>query len=251
MLAAAGGVCHNELLEWAKFHFGDSLWACKGDVPALPPCKLTGSEIRVRADSGAAGAPRNSYRSRFLGTPRHTHGLMVANTLIGHWDRSFGGGMNLSCKLVQLTCHDNLCHSFQSFDTSYTDTGLWGLYMVGEQAAVADTLHTVHKERMRLCTAVSESEVARAKNLLKTEGGCCSLKDQLQFVKTSLGRCYAVMGEFPSPSLKQGLMLWTRRWFEACVPSIYDKSPAIAALGPIECLSDFNQICTNMLWTRD
>lgn len=71
--------------------------------------------------------------------------LMVANTLIGNWDRSFGGGMNLSSKLAQLTCHGNLCHSFQSFNTSYTDTGLWGIYMVCEPATVADMLHVVQK----------------------------------------------------------------------------------------------------------
>lgn len=53
---------------------------------------------------------------------------------------------NLSSKLAQLACHGNLCHSFQSFNTSYTDTGLWGLYMVCEQATVADMLSAVQKE---------------------------------------------------------------------------------------------------------
>lgn len=53
---------------------------------------------------------------------------------------------NLSSKLAQLTCHGNLCHSFQSFNTSYTDTGLWGIYMVCEPATVADMLHVVQKE---------------------------------------------------------------------------------------------------------
>ena len=53
---------------------------------------------------------------------------------------------NLSSKLAQLTCHGNLCHSFQSFNTSYTDTGLWGIYMVCEPATIADMLHVVQKE---------------------------------------------------------------------------------------------------------
>uniref|UniRef100_A0A8I6GCU4 Mitochondrial-processing peptidase subunit beta n=1 Tax=Rattus norvegicus TaxID=10116 RepID=A0A8I6GCU4_RAT len=167
VLAAAGGVCHNELLELAKFHFGDSLCAHKGDVPALPPCKFTGSEIRVRDDKMPLAHLAVAIEAVGWTHP-DTICLMVANTLIGNWDRSFGGGMNLSSKLAQLTCHGNLCHSFQSFNTSYTDTGLWGLYMVCEQATVADMLHAVQKEWMRLCTAVSESEVARAKNLLKT-----------------------------------------------------------------------------------
>ncbi|OWK18214.1 hypothetical protein Celaphus_00009320, partial [Cervus elaphus hippelaphus] len=122
VLAAAGGVSHDELLELAKFHF-----------------------VAVEAVGWAHP---------------DTICLMVANTLIGNWDRSFGGGMNLSSKLAQLTCHGSLCHSSQSFDTSYTDTGLWGIFMVCEPATVADMLRVVQKEWMRLCTSVTESEAA-------------------------------------------------------------------------------------------
>ena len=51
--------------------------------------------------------------------------LMVANTLIGSWDRSHGGGSNLASNLASVSAGSNLCHSFQSFNTCYTDTGLW------------------------------------------------------------------------------------------------------------------------------
>lgn len=123
------------------------------------------------------------------------------------------GLQNLSSKLAQMACQGNLCHSFQSFNTCYTDTGLWGLYMVCEPSTINDMMHftqmewSVHVQtlkrhslsdtlqsslrsrsktiitpcvmrsgglmslvpvRMSLCTSVTESEVARAKNLLKT-----------------------------------------------------------------------------------
>jgi processing peptidase subunit beta len=54
--------------------------------------------------------------------------LMLANTLIGSWDRSHGGGSNLASRLAANCATGNLCHSFQSFNTSYTDTGLWYFY---------------------------------------------------------------------------------------------------------------------------
>ena len=38
---------------------------------------------------------------------------------------------------------------------------------------------------------------------------------------------------------------------EVCTKYIYDKSPAVAAVGPIEQLPDFNQICSNMRWLHD
>lgn len=104
--------------------------------------------------------------------------LMVANTLIGNWDRSFGAGVvsistmhacfglgkqfevvvsfistslfvlpqNLSSRLAQMVCQGNLCHSFQSFNTCYTDTGLWGIYMVCEPSTLSDMVHFTQME---------------------------------------------------------------------------------------------------------
>lgn len=250
VLAAAGGVCHNELLELAKFHFGDSLCSHKGAIPALPPCKFTGSEIRVRDDKMPLAHLAIAVEAVGWAHP-DTICLMVANTLIGNWDRSFGGGMNLSSKLAQLTCHGNLCHSFQSFNTSYTDTGLWGLYMVCEQATVADMLHVVQNEWKRLCTDVTESEVARAKNLLKTN--MLLQLDGSTPICEDIGRqmlCYN--RRIPIPELEARIdAVDAETVRRVCTKYIHDKSPAIAALGPIERLPDFNQICSNMRWIRD
>ena len=58
--------------------------------------------------------------------------LMVANTIIGSWDRTHGGGANLASNLASYSAQSNLCHSFQSFNTCYKDTGLWGIYFVCE-----------------------------------------------------------------------------------------------------------------------
>lgn len=51
--------------------------------------------------------------------------LMVANTAIGSWDRSYGGGTNYMNRFASNVSSENMCHSFQAFNTCYTDTGLW------------------------------------------------------------------------------------------------------------------------------
>lgn len=61
-----------------------------------------------------------------------------------------------------------LCHSYQSFNTCYKDTGLWGIYFVCDPAKCEAMVHSICKEWMRLCQNVTEAEVNRAKNLLKT-----------------------------------------------------------------------------------
>lgn len=62
--------------------------------------------------------------------------LMVANTIIGSWDRSQGGGNNNANRLARFADSLDLCHSFQSFNTCYKDTGLWGAYFVCDKMKI-------------------------------------------------------------------------------------------------------------------
>ena len=48
--------------------------------------------------------------------------LMIANTLIGSWDRSMGGAGNNSSNLARWCQTNNFCNSFQSFNTCYKVT---------------------------------------------------------------------------------------------------------------------------------
>uniref|UniRef100_A0A8C8RUU8 Mitochondrial-processing peptidase subunit beta n=1 Tax=Pelusios castaneus TaxID=367368 RepID=A0A8C8RUU8_9SAUR len=249
VLAAAGGVSHDELLDLANYHFGNLPSAQEGGMPALPPCRFTGSEIRIRDDQMPFAHIAIAVEAVGWSHP-DTIPLMVANTLIGNWDRSFGGGVNLSSKLAQIAYHDNLCHSFQSFNTCYTDTGLWGLYMICEPSTVQDMVHFVQREWVRLCTSVTESEVARAKNLLKTN--MLLQLDGSTPICEDIGRqmlCYN--RRIPIPELEARIEAIDAQCIrEVCTRYIYDKSPAITALGPIEQFPDYNRIRSGMYWLR-
>jgi hypothetical protein len=90
---------------------------------------VTGSEIRVRDDSMPLAHIAIAVEA--CGWPDSDNiPLMVANTIIGAWDRSQGGGTNNASRLATAATESNLAHSFQSFNTCYTDTGLWGIYFV-------------------------------------------------------------------------------------------------------------------------
>ena len=54
------------------------------------------------------------------------------------------------------------------------DTGLWGVYFVCDKLNLENMIYNIQMEWMRLCTTVSDFEVQRAKDLLKTnlEGTC-------------------------------------------------------------------------------
>lgn len=48
------------------------------------------------------------------------------------------------------------------------DTGLWGIYFVCDPMQCDDMTSYIQHEWMKLCTSVTEKDVARAKNILKT-----------------------------------------------------------------------------------
>lgn len=75
---------------------------------------------------------------------------------------------NTGSRLAQKSAQHHLCHSFQAFNTCYADTGLWGVYFVTDKMKIDDFMISLQEEWMRLCTSVTEAEVARAKNLLRT-----------------------------------------------------------------------------------
>jgi processing peptidase subunit beta len=89
VVAGAGGVPHDELVKLTKQYFGKiSHKYTQSEIPELPaPCRFTGSELRVRDDSlplaHIAIAVEGCGWKDADNIP-----LMVANTLIGSWDRS-------------------------------------------------------------------------------------------------------------------------------------------------------------------
>ncbi|XP_077982614.1 mitochondrial-processing peptidase subunit beta-like [Glandiceps talaboti] len=249
VLAASGGINHDELVKLASQNLGYLGTEYENEIPVLPPCRFTGSEIRVRDDSMPLAHIAIAVESVGWAHP-DTIPLMVANTLIGTWDRSHGGGTNVASKLASVCAEANLCHSFQSFNTCYTDTGLWGMYFVSDGLTVEDMMFYVQKEWMRICTSVTESEVDRAKNLLKTN--MLLQLDGSTPICEDIGRQMLCYGRRISlPELDARINAITAKTVrDACFRYIYDKCPAVAGVGPIEQLPDYNRVRGGMYWVR-
>src|SRR4051794_27626519 len=94
--------------------------------------------------------------------------------------------MNSPTRLAQRVGFGPELQSYQAFSTCYKDTGLWGVYFVVDRGhhASDDFIHNVTEEwcvcvcvykvshdllRKHLCISVTEDEVQRGKNLLKTQ----------------------------------------------------------------------------------
>ncbi|XP_064161450.1 cytochrome b-c1 complex subunit 1, mitochondrial-like [Anguilla rostrata] len=250
VLAAAGGVNHSELVDLAKQHFSGVSFEYEGDaVPVLPPCRFTGSEIRMRDDAMPLAHVAIAVEGARAASPDIVT-LMVANAMIGSYDITFGGGKNLSSRLARLAVENKVCHSYQAFHSSYSDTGLLGIYFVTDQHNIDDMMFYAQNQWMNLCTSVTESDVARAKNALKA-----TLVGQLDGttpVCEDIGRHILDYGRrIPLAEWDARINDVTPRMVrDVCSKYIYDKCPAVVAVGPVEQLPDYNRVRSAMYWLR-
>merc|ERR1719515_18092 len=220
VLAGAGGVNHKDLCDMAEKHFAK----IGVNVP---------NEIEGCGWTNPDNIP-----------------LMVANTLIGNWDRSMGGGANNSSRLAHYCAEKSFCHSFQSFNTCYKDTGLWGIYFVTDAMNQENMVYNIQNEWMRICTSLTDFEVNRAKNLLKTN--MLLQLDGTTPICEDIGRQMLCYGRrIPQHELEARIDAVDAQLVkDTCYKYIYDRCPAVAAVGPTENLPDYNAIRSGMYWLR-
>lgn len=249
VLAGAGGVAHEDLCKLATNHFGKITNTYDAEIPKDLPCRYTGSDVRVRDDGMPFAHVAIAVEGCGWKNPDNIP-LMVANTLIGSWDRSMGGGSHNASRLAKY-CHDEkFCLSFQSFNTCYKDTGLWGIYFVTDIDNQQNMIFNIQQEWMRMCTSITDFEVNRAKNLLKTN--MLLQLDGTTAVCEDIGRQMLCYGRrIPQHELEARIDAVDADLVKrVCYEYIYDKCPVIAAVGPIENLPDYNVIRSGMYWIR-
>merc|ERR1712210_318345 len=223
VLAGAGGVDHGKLCELAEKNFGKIGVSVPHEAPIDMHCRYTGSGVRVRDDTMPLAHVAIAVEGCGWTNPDNIP-LMVANTLIGNWDRAMGGGANNSNPLAQYCAELGIAHSFQSFNTQH--------------------------EWMRLATSVTDFEVNRAKNLLKTN--MLLQLDGTTPICEDIGRQMLCYGRrMPQHELEARIDAVDAALVkDTCYKYIYDRCPAIAAVGPIENLPDYNNVRSRMYWLR-
>jgi processing peptidase subunit beta len=192
--------------------------------------------------------------------------FMVMQTIVGSWDRQIGGGRNLSSAMCERVASEGLAHSFTSFNTCYNNTGIFGAYFVTGPNKVSEMARAVFQEWNRIGRNASARgtlshiylciayiliplnnvcvlpEVERAKNRLKAS--ILMSYDGSMQVAEDIGRQVLTLGRRMSPA-----EIFLR--INAITPDdvrrvalayCEDVEPAVASIGKLDDLPDYNWI---------
>jgi processing peptidase subunit beta len=248
-LIGAGGVSHNELVDLANKSFGSLPASSSSTVSKAKPV-FTGSLIQERDDAVGAAHVCLAFESVGWRHPDY-YVFQVLQTIVGAWDKSLGGGKNLSSRLCELMATENLVDSISTFNTTYHDTGLFGAYLVnGGGEKLEDAIFEVFNEFNRISKNISSEEVERAKRKLKASilmqlDGTSAIAEDIGRQIFSHGRRLSVSETFAviDAITNKDVTRVVKEHFE-------DQCPAVAAVGKTEELPDYNQIRGWTYWMR-
>ncbi|XP_055315672.1 mitochondrial-processing peptidase subunit beta-like [Sitodiplosis mosellana] len=241
VLAASGGVKQNELLQLAELNLGKLDDTFDGEPPVLSRCRYTGSEVRLRDDSLPYAYFALAVEGPGWNSPDRIP-LLVATSAIGAYDRSQG-------KLGENSTYE-ICHSYQAFNITYSDTGLFGVYSVCEPLQCEHISKAVLEAWHRVSYSITDAELDQAKNRLITK----LLAEQ----STSKGNCEDIGRSILATGRRtplNELVATIQNLSNQTVRDITDKytnnkCPVLSAVGPVENLTDYVNIRTRMYWAR-
>jgi processing peptidase subunit beta len=183
-------------------------------------------------------------------TSEYSFPLMVMQNILGQYDRAQGLGKNVASRMCSEIAEHDLAHSISTFNNSYKDTGLFGIYAVATDVKIDDLWYHVMNNLTRLVYTPSEEEVERAKINLKAT--MLMGLDGHSNVAEDIGRQLLVYGRRLTPAeIFSRIDAVTVADVRATAAKfIHDKDHALAAVGGVHELPDYNWFRRHSYWLR-
>ncbi|XP_058081670.1 probable mitochondrial-processing peptidase subunit beta, mitochondrial [Magnolia sinica] len=251
VITAAGAVKHEDIVEQVKKLFTklstDPTTA--SELVVREPAVFTGSEVRIIDDD----VPLAQFAVAFSGaswTDPDSIALLVMQYMLGSWNKTSGGGKHMGSELAQRVGINEIAESMMAFNTNYKDTGLFGVYAVAKPDCLDDLSYAIMYEISKLSYRVSEADVTRARNQLKSS--LLLHIDGTSPVAEDIGRQLLTYGRrLPFAELFARIDAVAASTVKRVANRfIFDRDVAIAASGPIQSLPDYNWFRRRTYWLR-
>ncbi|KAK6128882.1 hypothetical protein DH2020_037399 [Rehmannia glutinosa] len=251
VVVASGAVKHEDFVEEVKKLFTklSSDPTTASELVAKEPAIFTGSEVRMLDDD----VPLAQFAVAFEGaswTDPDSIALMVMQSMLGSWNQNAIGGKHMGSELAQRVGINEIAESMMAFNTNYKDTGLFGVYAVAKPDCLDDLAYAIMYEMTKLCYRVSEADVIRARNQLKSSlllhiDGTSPVAEDIGRQMLTYGRripyaeLFARIDAVDASTVKRVANRF-----------IFDRDVAISAVGPIQGLPDYNWFRRRTYWLR-
>lgn len=254
VVAAAGAVDHDALVDLVKKAFaGVPSGPRLAGATTASAARFSGGEVRMRDDTSDVAHMAIAVEGASWTSPDYIP-LLVAQACIGSWNRGLvaASGDGFGSRLAQVVSKYGLAQSFQSFSTAYSDTGLFGIYLVSDHTYdLDDLIYHVQQEWVRLCLSVTEGEVERAKAHLKS--ALLLSLDSSSAIAEDIGRqllCYGRRIGLPEVFAQVDAVdaSVVKRVASAY---LYDRCPAVVGMGAVGSMPDYNRIRAATHWLRN
>ncbi|KAG9130104.1 hypothetical protein Leryth_012846 [Lithospermum erythrorhizon] len=279
VIAASGAVKHEDFVEQVKKLFTklSSDATTTTELVAKAPACFTGSEVRMIDDDIPLAQFAIAFEGASWTDP-DSIALMVMQSMLGSWNKSAGGGKHMgsvtsildkscmpffgfmpalsfdvnepvfivvySSELVQRVSINEVAESMMAFNTNYKDTGLFGVYAIAQPEYLDDLAYIIMNSLSKMCYRVSDEDVTRACNQLKSSlllhidgtgpiaediGRQSSLQLLTYGRRIPYAELFARIDAVDASTVKRVANRF-----------IFDKDIALAAVGPIQKLPDYN-----------
>jgi len=251
VIAAAGAVDHDALVKLCEEKFA-SLSSDPTTAASLvekEPSFFTGSDVRLRDDDMSKLHFAVSFKGASWTDPDAIP-LMVLNDMLGTWSKRSAQGKHMGSEMVQRFAANDLGEHVMAFNTSYSDTGLFGVYCITDRDKADDAAWVVMNQMAKMIYSPEPEDIERAKNQLKA--GLVLHLDGTSAAAEDIGRSILTYGRrIPLEELYARIdMVDVETIKRVADRFIYDKEPAIAAMGPSQFLPDYNWFRRNTYWLR-
>eukprot|EP00924_Labyrinthula_sp_SR-Ha-C_P011073 maker-scaffold_51-snap-gene-0.5-mRNA-1 protein AED:0.01 eAED:0.01 QI:409/1/1/1/1/1/3/412/470 len=248
VIAAAGNVDHDAIVDKANEVFKNLPAGTPGaldDVQAY----FVGSDVRIRNDEDPLAHIALAFESRGWTSP-DSFAVMLLQTLLGCWDKSSVLGANSVSPLCSTVAEKELAESLMAFNTSYTDTGLFGVYAVARPMVVQDLVYYTLEALVGLGIDTTEEELVRAKAQLMTV--MMSQLDGTSQVCEDIGRQMLTYGRRLTPAevFQRVEMVTLDEVKKVAFDIVNDKDLAAASIGPVHEMPDYNWLRRRTYWQR-
>jgi len=250
VIAGAGAIDHGEFCQIAGENFGDLPAVPSSSLEvAMDPAVFTGSDIRVKFDSESTAQIALAFEGASW-TSEYAFPLMLMQSILGSYDRASGLGKNVGSRMCQEVAEHELAHSISTFNTSYKDTGLFGIYAVAPDNKLDDLMWYVMGNLVRMVHNPSVEEVERAKVNLKAT--MLMGLDGNSSVAEDIGRQLLTYGRRLTPAeIFSRIDAITVDDIKATAAKVInDQDHALAAVGGIHELPDYNWIRRHSYYLR-